>query len=140
MAAICRGPGGWNPPGSSRLLSFTRMTTLYTVTPLVSKGSILVYPSFAFTHFSSFFPSPHLLSPDIIYAIYASFFAILAFYISNITLKMNGCYRWNVLINVKFSSNLENHLFRETNLNMLDGNLFFRLSKFTNMYPYLHRN
>lgn len=50
---------------------------------------------------------------------------------------MKGCYRWNVLINVKFSSNLENHLFRETNLNMLDGNLFFRLSKFTNMY--LHR-
>lgn len=49
---------------------------------------------------------------------------------------MKGCYRWNVLINVKFSSNLENHLFRETNLNMLDGNLFFRLSKFTNMYPY----
>lgn len=53
-------PGGWNPPGSSRLLNFTRMTTLYTVTPPSSPRFETFHPSctrcLPSTNFSSFFP------------------------------------------------------------------------------------
>lgn len=54
-------PGGWNPPGSSRLLNFTRMTTLYTVTPPSSPRFETFHPSFTFHQFFLLF-SPRLLS------------------------------------------------------------------------------
>lgn len=59
-------PGGWNPPGSSRLLSFTRMTTLYTVTPLVFKPSTFVHLRRHF-YFHRFFLL--FLPPPIIHSI-----------------------------------------------------------------------
>lgn len=83
-------PGGWNPPGSSRLLSFTRMTTLYTVTPLVFKPSTFVHPSLfllspIFPPFSPPSPSSTLRHP---------FLPLRSkrFYILNIMLKMKRCY------------------------------------------------